>query len=106
MPNLMGLKPYQKGTKRKRKKESDRDFLDWLRTQPSAVSGVGPCEPCHYRTAKNSGVGCKPLYSAIPMLRDEHLEQHRVGQYNFRPREWWEERVAYYVAEWEKTLDK
>lgn len=90
----MNLKPT------KEDKKQDRLFLDWLKTQPSALSGLSPCDPCHYRTAKNSGIGCKPLFSAIPLTREEHIEQHRIGQYNFMPREWWEEKIKYYLKKW------
>lgn len=103
--NLTGRQPYQKGQKRKRVKESDREYLDFLKTLPSAVSGKMPCDPCHYRTASNSGIGCKPLYSAIPLTREEHIEQHRVGQYNFLPREEWERLTEYYLKLWKNSLD-
>jgi hypothetical protein len=97
--NLMGKTGvYQKGQKRtKGNKPNDRAFLDWLKTQPSALTGKTPCDPCHYRTAANSGIGCKPLWSAIPLTREEHMRQHQVGQYNFMPRQWWEMQVAYYL---------
>ena len=107
--NLTKRAVYLKSSRKKKKKISDRAFLDWLRTQPSALDGAMSldvdtgqryCDPCHYRTAKNSGTGCKPLYSAIPLTHEQHLEQHRIGQYNFMPREWWEEKVAYYVGLW------
>lgn len=105
MSNLCGLPPYQKGQKRKRKKENDDDYLRWLRTLPSALSGGYPTEACHYRTARNSGVGIKPMYSAIPLTPLEHREQHRIGQYNFMPRDWWEEKVAYYVETYKRLIN-
>ena len=80
-----------------RDKPHDREFLAWIRKQASAKSGQTPCIAAHYRTAKNSGIGCKPLYSAIPLTNEEHMEQHRIGQYNFSPREWWESQVKKYV---------
>jgi hypothetical protein len=86
----------------KRKKRNDQAFLGWLRTLPSAVSGGMPCVAAHYRTAANSGIACKPLYSAIPLTDAEHKLQHQIGQYNFRPREWWEKKVEFYVNEWKK----
>lgn len=98
MSNICNRPVYQKGTKHKKKKENDREYLDWLKTQPSAVSGKTPCDPCHYRTARNSGIGCKPLWSAIPLTREEHLLQHQIGQYAFMPREWWEEKTSYYLS--------
>lgn len=101
---------------RARKAGSDKDFLEWVRSQPSAISGgwavwnmqlgIGRCQACHYRTAENSGVGMKPEYSAIPMTADEHRLQHDIGQYAFKPREWWEETVVHYVEKWITNLKK
>lgn len=102
--NLTNRSVTPKNAKRKSHKENDRAFLDWLKTQKSALSGQSPCDPCHYRTAKNSGVGCKPLFSAIPLTRDEHSRQHQVGQFNFMPRIWWEKMTDFYLQEWKKTL--
>ena len=92
-----------------RKKGSDRQYLLWLRTQPSALSGgmdydpdtgMSFCDPAHFRTAKNSGTGTKPEYSAIPLTHAEHLRQHRIGQFAFQPREWWERQVEKYLRRW------
>lgn len=98
------MKPilYQRPTKQDR--ILDKQFLAWLKTQPSAYSGEYPCDSAHYRTAFNSGTGCKPLFSAIPLTRAEHMEQHRVGQFNFMPREWWESQVEYHLNKWKNTL--
>ena len=101
--NLTGQAVYRKGGRRNRKKPSDREYLDWLKTQSSALSGRSPCDPCHYRTAKNSGIGCKPLFSAIPLTREEHREQHRIGQFNFQSREWWEEQVEIHLKRWRES---
>jgi hypothetical protein len=98
--NLTGQKVYQKGRRTKHEKPNDKNYLAWLRTQPSALSGGFPCVVAHYRTAKNSGTGIKPLFSAIPLLQSEHEEQHRIGQYNFMPREWWEEMTGIYLRRW------
>ena len=100
--NLTGQQVYQKGTKRKHDKPNDREFLAWIRTQPSALTGRTPCIAAHYRTSKNSGIGCKPTYSAIPLTQQEHSEQHRIGQFNFMPKPWWEGKVEYYVSQWKK----
>lgn len=91
-----------------RAKGSDRQYLDWLRSQPSAL-GTGwdydwelgnVCTPAHYRTSANSGTGTKPAYSAIPLRHEEHQQQHRVGQFIFRPRSWWEEQVDKHLKRW------
>ena len=85
----------------------EREYLDWLRTQPSAYSGLFSwdggtpfCEPAHFRTAKNSGVGCKPAFLAIPLRHEEHAQQHQVGQFNFRPREWWIDQCQNHLKAW------
>lgn len=85
--NLTGLPPYQKNPQRKLKsRRKDQQFLDWIATQPSAISGrfndyingVGVSIACHVRTAGNAGIGYKPLYSAIPMTHDEHMNEHKI----------------------------
>lgn len=85
----------------KQLKGLDRKYLAWIRKQPSALSGGFPVEACHYRTAKNSGTGCKPLFSAVPLTPQEHRLQHRIGQFAFQPREWWVEQTAKYLAQWQ-----
>lgn len=95
--NLTSQPPYQRHTIRRRSKPNDKEFLAWLRTLPSAYSGKVPCVAAHYRTAANSGVGCKPLFSAIPLTDSEHKLQHQIGQYNFMPREWWETQIGKYL---------
>lgn len=95
--NLTNRPVTPKGEKRKRQKPHDREYLTWLRLQKSALSGKEPCDPCHYRTAYNSGIATKPLYSAIPLTREEHLRQHQIGQFNFMPREWWDEQLEIHL---------
>lgn len=95
--NLTNQKPYLKNMKRKRAKPNDKHYLVWLRTQPSAFSGISRnVIAAHYRTAKNSGISIKPLFSAIPLTHQEHIEQHRIGQFKFAGRNWWEETVKNY----------
>lgn len=102
MVHINPISPSYRNSKRKR--ENDNDFLAWLRTQPSALSGQSPTEACHYRTAKNSGIGCKPLYSAIPLTSQEHKLQHSIGQYNFMPRSEWERLVELYVRKYKEQV--
>lgn len=94
---------------------SDRAYLLWLRSQPSAIDGqmdydrdTGQrwCVPAHYRTAANSGTGCKPEYSAIPLTHAQHLEQHRIGQFNFKSRSWWQKQVRIHLTRWIKERTK
>jgi hypothetical protein len=87
---------------------SDAEFRAWIQRQPSCISGEfseyvdgdGRCLAAHYRTAENSGTGFKPPYSCIPLTRKEHDEQHRVGQFAFRSRDWWESMVLRYLRMW------
>lgn len=88
---------------KKRDKPNDSAYLAWLRKQPSAFSGRTPCEACHYRTSINSGIGIKPLYSAVPLTSDEHQDQHRIGTYKFAARDWWEAQVKKYQIAYEMT---
>jgi hypothetical protein len=101
--NLTGQGVCKKTTKEEI--GEDKKFLAWLRTQPCAIcKAYPPNDPAHYRTAQNSGTGCKPINSAIPLCRDCHSGQHQIGQYCFRPREEWERLVKFYLQEWKKTL--
>jgi hypothetical protein len=106
--NLTGQKPYQKGSKKPKKERiNDRGFLDWLKTLVCAKCGrLPPNDPAHYRTSKNSGISTKPMWSAIPLCRLCHLHQHRIGQYNFAVREWWEAQVKKYVELYKIKVDK
>ncbi len=58
---------------------TDKQYQAFVRTLPSAVSGqTQNIVYAHYRTAKNSGIGIKPVYSGIPLTYVEHLEQHQT----------------------------
>lgn len=93
----MRINPIDPSVRAKdKRKENDEKYLIWLRKQRSAYSNKSPCIAAHFRTAKNSGIGIKPLYSAIPLTATEHDEQHRVGQFKFASRNWWEQTIARY----------
>src|SRR5688572_26669630 len=104
--NLTGEGVYQKGKKRKRigkaasprtpldrllararAKGPERQYLNWLKTRPSAL-GTGydfdweignVCTPAHWRTAKHAGTATKPEYLAIPLRDAEHKLAHQHG---------------------------
>lgn len=85
----------------------ERRYLDWLRTQPSALSGhfswndgAPFCEPAHWRTARYAGIATKPEYLAIPLTHDEHALQHRKGQNLIGSRDWWEEQCRTHLQRW------
>lgn len=88
--NLTGRPIYLKVAK-KRKKESDRDYLDWLSYQPSCIDGSwnqwdnekgeGRNISCHVRRISGgAGLGKKPDYSAVPMSGDQHNTQSWYGE--------------------------
>lgn len=73
---------------------TDAEFLDWIRTQPCAITGMRDyhkdeatgivterCDPAHVRRIANgAGVAEKPPYSAIPLLHALHDEQTKHGE--------------------------
>jgi len=61
-------------------KKIDALYQEWLRKQKSCLSGKQPCISAHVRRANNSGVGCKPLCSGVPLTDEEHRYQHQHGE--------------------------
>ena len=128
--NLTGQTVYVKGQKRKtrnrvsasplpaayaelldlaRKKGSDKQFRLWISHQPSCVSGlfsewmdgVGRCEAAHVRrTWLGSGTGKKGDYSAVPLTRQEHADQHQHGESSVADKEWFEAQAKKYLIAW------
>ena len=86
---------------KERKRDDDKKYLEFLRKQRSAFSNRWPCVAAHYRTAANSGISIKPLFSAIPLTNPEHQEQHQIGQYKFASKIWWEAQVKKYQLAYE-----
>lgn len=65
----------------------DERHLAFIRTLPSALSGVYGCEACHIRYGdpmyrkKKTGKAQKPDDAwAIPLTPDEHREQHSMNE--------------------------
>ena len=85
---------------------TDRDFQAFVRELPSAISGRGPCVFAHHRNAKNAGTGYRPPFSGVPLTWDEHERQHRVGQYNFKPRGWWDAQVRRCLGLWIESVER
>lgn len=80
---------------------TDKEYQAFCRRLPSCVSGhTGNVIFAHYRTAANSGTGIKPPFSGVPMTYAEHAKQHQIGQYAFKPREWWEYEVRRHLDMW------
>lgn len=67
---------------------SNNEFLVWVRTQKSCISGKFSEWPdgearnpaCHVRRAVDSGTSHKPDYSAVPMTNQEHADQTNRGE--------------------------
>ncbi|MHC5536680.1 hypothetical protein ACYOEI_00215 [Singulisphaera rosea] len=106
-----------------RKKGTDKKFLDWIRCQPSCLSGrfsewvdgEGRSIPAHVRRAKEAGTAFKPEYSAVPLHFDEHNEQSWYGESaclnKFKPKgsgfwtnldakEWFDRKRIEYLKGW------
>jgi hypothetical protein len=57
-------------------------YKKWIRTLPSVVSGMSPCEACH--TGVDGGTGLKASdLSCLPLTAEEHAEYHRGGKLTF-----------------------
>lgn len=90
---------------------TDEQFQDWVRRQPSAVSGEfseyvngdGRCEFAHVRRAGDSGTGYKPKFRGIPLTHAEHALQHQKGESALMPPEKWDQLAAKYRTDWIKT---
>ena len=122
--NLTGQAVYARSQKRKRgrkandshlapliararAKGTEREYLDWLKAQRSALSGhfswdggTPSCDPAHWRTAKHAGTGQKPEWLAIPLTHAEHILQHRQGQSVIGTRDWWETECVLHLERW------
>ena len=68
----------------------DERHLAFIRTLPSAVSGVYGCEACHIRTGsaahnkKATGKAQKPSDCwTVPLTPDEHRDQHSGAEMAF-----------------------
>ncbi len=105
-------------------KKRDKEFLAWLRLQPSCIDGSfsefvhgqGRCIAAHVRSASNSGTSFKPLLCAVPLTERQHSAQHRVGERSMlelflgrsfttqEAHEWFKDKVHFYVEKWEKSL--
>lgn len=56
-----------------------KKYTDWVKTQPSAISGRPADDPHHIKRPGFSGsVKCSDLWT-IPLTHDEHAEFHSMG---------------------------
>lgn len=85
----------------------DAMFLQWVRGQPTCwhcdAPGLedNPIVAAHWRkVASGAGTGIKPPYSALPLCKFCHDEQHQHGYTVLAPDHWWGEKVAKARQEW------
>lgn len=128
--NLTGQEPYQRGQKRIRRKTpaelEDEAFLEWVREQPSCISGAysylgedGPRNPaCHVLRVKyGAGKGKKPLMSALPLTTEEHADQHKGEAYclnkhlpkvplwtEAEAKQWFEDQRDEHLMKWKEII--
>ena len=89
---------------------TDKEFLEWVKMQKSAVSGefsefhdTGECfcVAAHVRHVElGSGTAEKPPYAAIPLTKAEHDLCHQKGDIAIGDREWWDKKRIKYVSQW------
>lgn len=74
---------------RRKKREFERAYggearVEWIRAQPSVVSGRTPCVNAH---VANGGMGRKADAAwIVPLTYEEHEELHQVGVLRFEQR--------------------
>jgi hypothetical protein len=80
---ILGRKPMRQAKSPQRKGPvRDEAYKAWVRTLPSLVSGLTPCEACH--TGNDGGMSMKANdYSCVPLTWFEHREYHQVGKRAF-----------------------
>lgn len=57
----------------------DEAYLEWIRGQPSVVSGGGLCEAHHIEGHGMGGTSKQSDYFTIPLRHHEHREFHQMG---------------------------
>jgi hypothetical protein len=75
-------------------------YLDWVKTQPSVISGR-PADDAHHIKGHGYGGTTKPSdYFTFPLTRDEHTHFHNIG---------WQSWEAKYGSQWKyiaETLER
>lgn len=92
---------------------TDAEYLDWVKRQPSCVSGQFSefhengdkfSIPAHVRrVAAGAGTAIKPPYSAVPLTNDEHQRQHKEGEDVFGGKDFFDQKRGEYVLRWAKS---
>lgn len=93
-----------------REKGKERDYLDWLKTQPSALdwafgywdmaTGQGYNDPAHWRTSRYAGWAQKPEWLAVPLTQPQHRQAHQHGDSTIGDRDWWEQACIDHLKRW------
>lgn len=77
-----------------------RVYLDWVKQQPSCISGL-PADDAHHIKGHGFGGTVKaPDWAVIPLTREEHTRFHNIGVYA------WETMYAEQLAFVAHTLGK
>ena len=58
----------------------DKKYLKWVKSQPSAISGLPADDPHHIIGHGQGGMGTKASdYYTFPLTREEHTYLHNIG---------------------------
>ena len=57
----------------------NQKYLDWVKQQPSVISGRPSDDAHHIKGHGFSGTVKAPDWMTIPLTRDEHDDLHRIG---------------------------
>jgi hypothetical protein len=87
---------------------SEKEYKRFIESQPSCISGryseFVNGEPkniaCHIRRVKfGSGTAKKnSWFYTVPMTSEEHQKQHNSGESSLRTKDWFEEKLVYYLT--------
>lgn len=95
------MKPTKQDIKR------DIAYREWVRTQPCHMCGGyseylenGDKKNHAAHVRHNSGIGTKPLFSAVPLCVDCHHRQHTKGHEAMMPMDNWVKLAKLYVKRW------
>lgn len=63
----------------KKKTWRNQKYLDWLKSQPSCISGLPADDAHHIKGHGFSGTTKAPDWATIPLTRQEHTHLHYTG---------------------------
>lgn len=56
-----------------------KKYIDWVKSQPSIISGNIGCDPHHIKGHYLTGGVTAPDWAVIPLTRIEHTDLHNIG---------------------------